>query len=116
MTPQEFNALHIVHVAAVVFLVGMTFYAFAGAPETKKRTAILAGMASMLVFLTGLRMWQAQLNFVIAGWIVVKMVCWLAISAFTGIAYRRRDFAGWLGVTTLVLAAIAIAMAYVKPF
>ena len=116
MTPQEFNALHIVHVVAVLLLIGVTFFAFGGPPETKKRTAIWAGIASLLVLLTGLRMWQAELNFVLAGWIVVKSVCWLAISAFSGLAYRRRQFAGWLAVTTVVLAAIAVAMVYIKPF
>lgn len=116
MSPQEFNALHIFHLTAVLLLVGCTFFAFAGAPETRKRVLMWSGIASLLVLLSGVRMWQSQFGFAFAGWILVKLVCWLAISAFAGIAYRRREKVGLFAVLTIVLSATAIAMAYLKPF
>ena len=116
MSPQEFNALHISHVSSVLLLIGLTFYAFAGSPETRKRVLMYSGIASLLVFLTGLRMWQAQFGFVMAGWIFVKLACWLGISAFSGLAYRRREKAGLFAVLTILLAVVAVAMAYAKPF
>ena len=116
MTPQEFNALHILHVSGVLILLCFTFLAFAAAPETKRRVLMMAGLGSLLVLLTGIRMWQAQFTFVLAGWIVVKLVCWLAVSAFGGLAYRRREQAGLFAVLTLIFAVLAVVMVYLKPF
>ena len=116
MSPREFNALHVLHVSGVLILLSFTFLAFAAAPESRKRVLAIAGLGSLLVLLTGFRMWQAQFNFVIAGWILVKIVCWLGVSALGGLGYRRRDKAGLLAFLALLLAIAAVAMAYVKPF
>jgi hypothetical protein len=116
MTPQEFNALHILHVTGVLILLSFTFLAFAGAPETKRRVLSMAGLGSLLVLLTGIRMWQSQFNFVLAGWIVVKLICWLAVSAFGGLGYRRRDQAGLFASLSLIFAVLAVVMVYLKPF
>lgn len=115
MNPQEYNALHILHVFSALLLVGTTFYACAGAPETRKKTLMWSGIASLLVLFTGFRMWQAIYHFS-GGWAVVKLVCWLGISAFAGLAYKRRAKAGLWITLTLVLSAIALTMVYVRPF
>lgn len=116
MNIQELNALHVIHVAAVLVMVAYTFFAFAGAPETKKRVIMITGIASVLVLLTGIRMWQGVFGFHAFGWIIVKIVCWLGLSALTGMAYRKRDKANGLMVVVLALAITALAMVYVKPF
>ena len=116
MNPSEFNILHIFHLSSVLILIGLTFYAFAGAPETRKRVLMLAGIASLLVLGSGFRMWQAQFGFVLAGWILVKFLCWLGISAFSALAYRRRDKTVLFAIVTVVLAVIAVTMAITKPF
>ncbi|HSY54445.1 MAG TPA: hypothetical protein VNW23_09215 [Opitutaceae bacterium] len=115
MDPHELNTLHIIHVLAVLGLTGATFYAFAGAPESRKRVLMWSGIASLLVLLTGVRMWQAQYHFH-GGWVVVKIVCWLGLSAISGIAYRRRGATRLLMLITLALLATALAMVYVRPF
>jgi hypothetical protein len=115
MTAPELNTLHIIHVTSAIGLVGATFYAFAGAPETRKKVLTWSGIAALLVFLTGLRLWQQVFGFA-GGWVYVKMFCWLGIAALAGIAYRRREQAGLLIIITLVLVATAVAMAFVKPF
>ncbi|KAB2643784.1 MAG: hypothetical protein DVB35_07875 [Verrucomicrobia bacterium] len=116
MSPGEIYSLHIVHIFSVMLLIGTTFYAFAGAPETKKRIAMYSGMAALLIVLTGVRMWQAQFGFALAGWIVLKLICWLGISAMAGLAYRRREQVRlWITLTCL-FSAVAVIMAYVKPF
>src|SRR5580692_10464508 len=102
MNPQELNMLHIMHVLAVLGLTGATFYAFAGAPESRKRVLMWSGLTSLLVLLTGVRMWQAEYHFH-GGWVMVKLVCWLGLSAISGIAYRQRGAAGLLMFITLVL-------------
>jgi len=97
-------------------LVGFTFFAFAADPLKRKSTLMWAGIASLLVFLTGFRMWQGGFAFAVAGWIFVKMACWLIISALAGIGFRRREATGLLMVITLIAGATAVAMAYAKPF
>ena len=115
MNPHELNALIITHVFSVIVLVGTVFYACAGAPETRKKVLMWNGIASLLVFLTGFRLWQGVYHFA-GGWAIVKLVCWLGISAFAGFAYRRREKSCLWLMLTLVLALTAIAMVRIKPF
>ena len=116
MNPYESNLLHVLHVAGALVLMSQTFYAFAALPETRRKVLIWSGGASLVMLLTGLRLWQTVYGFAPAGWLVVKMVCWLGLSALAGIAYRRRELAGVLAWVALVLAVTAVAMVYVKPF
>lgn len=116
MNPSELNALHIIHVASVLVLVAYTFFAFAGPAETKKRVMMITGIATLLVLLTGIRMWQGVYAFHAFGWIIVKLVCWIGLSALTGMAYRKREQTNALMMVALVLAVTALAMVYVKPF
>jgi len=46
----------------------------------------------------------------------MKIVCWLGLSALTGIGYRRRGAAGALALIAIVLIFIAVVMVYLKPF
>jgi hypothetical protein len=64
---------------------------------------------------TGIRMWQGFYQFQ-GGWPIVKIVCWLALSACAGVAYRRREKAGLWIVLSLIFALIALVMVYIRPF
>ncbi len=116
MNIHELNALHLIHVAAVLVLIAYTFFAFAGPVETKKRVMMITGIATTVVLLTGIRMWQGLFGFAPLGWIFVKLVCWLGLSALTAFTYRKRDKANLLMIVALALAITALAMVYVKPF
>ncbi len=116
MNPAENNALHVVHVAAVVILIAYTFFGFAGAPETRKRVLAITGVASLLALLTGIRMWQGLYSFSALGWVIVKLVCWLGLSALTGMAYRKRDKVNALMIVALTRTIVALAMVYIRPF
>ena len=119
INPHEFNALVILHVFAAFALVGTVFYACAGAPETRKKTLMWSGIASLLMLATGGRMWMVlkpALQLQGQGWLVVKLFCWLGISMFAGFAYRRREKACLWIVLTLALALTAVAMVRVRPF
>lgn len=116
MNPQEYNTLHIFHILSALVLMGWMFYGFAAPPATRKKVMIWTGVASLLILLTGVRMWQALPPFSVSGWIVIKLLCWLGLSALAGLAYRKREQAGALAWVAIVLAATAVAMAYVKPF
>jgi hypothetical protein len=115
MNSHEIVPLLIIHVASVLGLTGATFFAFGGAPETRKRVLMLSGIASLLVVLTGVRMWQVEFQFH-GGWAVVKLFCWLGVSAIGGIAYRRQHKACLFAFITLVLLVTAVTMVFVKPF
>jgi CDP-diglyceride synthetase len=115
MSPTEINTLHILHVASAMFLVGWTFYAFAGPPESRKRVLVLSGIVSLVVLLTGIREWQGIYGFH-GGWPFVKLACWLGLSAIAGIAYRRRERVQILVWITVALVTLAVVMAYTKPF
>lgn len=115
MNIHEYNSLHIIHVISAIGMVAATFYACAGAPENRKKTLMWGGIASLLVLLTGIRMWQAIYGFA-GGWAIVKLVCWLGLSAFTGVAYRRQAKARLWIILTIILALVAVSMVYVKPF
>ena len=106
---------YIVHVASVLVLTGYTFYAFAAAPETRKRVMMITGIASLLALVGGFGL-QAKLSLGFPGWLIVKLVCWLGLSALAGMGYRRRGAAGALGVVAVILAFIAVVMVYTKPF
>jgi hypothetical protein len=116
MNSHELNALHVLHLSGVLVLVGYTFFAFAGPPETRRRVLMITGIASLLVLLTGVRMWQGLFSFQMLGWLVVKLICWLGLSAIGSVAYRKRELTNSLMVAALVLAITAVAMAFVKPF
>ena len=116
MNPRELNVLHLLHVVGLLVLAAYTFFAFAGAPDTRKRVLAITGISSLLVLLTGIRMWQGMFGFAPLGWIIVKLVCWLGLSALTGVAYRKRDQANLWMTIALVLLVVGVAMVYLKPF
>ena len=39
------------------------------------------GVAALVMLATGVRMWQDIYGFAPAGWLIVKCVCWLGLSA-----------------------------------
>jgi hypothetical protein len=106
---------YILHVTSVLVLTGYTFYAFAAAPETRKRVMMITGIASLLALVGGFGL-LAKLQYGFPGWIIVKIVCWLGLSALAGFGYRRRGAAGALAAVALLFAFIAVVMVYTKPF
>jgi len=116
MGPTEINALHIVHVSAILVLIAFTFYAFAAPPETRKSVLSVTGLAFVVILLTGLRMWKGLYDFALLGWIIVKIVCAVGITGLVGLAYRRRAQTGLLMAAVLALAILAVLMVYTKPF
>ena len=113
---MEIQALHFLHVFSALLLVGYTFFAFAGpAQETKKKVMIITGIANLMILITGVRMWQSMYGFAPLAWVIVKIVCWLGLAAFAGIAYRRREKVGVFSTIATLLLAVIIAMVYFQP-
>lgn len=106
---------HILHVSSLIVLLGYTFYAFAAPAETRKKVLMITGIMSLLMLVSGIGLLhKLQLGF--PGWAIVKLVCWLGLSAVAGIAYKRRAQADTIMVGALVLAIVAVTMVYLKPF
>ncbi|MCB0325365.1 MAG: SirB2 family protein [Bdellovibrionales bacterium] len=111
-----YSAFHITHLVFVLLFTGATFTAFANpAPERKRKTLLAAHISGFLVFLTGFGL-LGVLKWGVPGWAIVKLVCWLAMSAFSGIAFRKRDASSLFIALTVAALTIAVVMVDLKPF
>ena len=105
---------YLLHVFALFVLTAHTFMAFANpAPENRKRTLIVTGAASLLVLVSGFGLLSALHNNQFSGWVIVKLVCWLGLSALGGLVYRRPQWRGTLAVVALLLTLTALVMVYI---
>lgn len=102
---------YILHVGALIVLAGYTFYAFAAPASTRKTVMIITGVASLLAAVGGFGL-QAKLGYGFPVWMIVKIVCWLGLSALAGMAYRKRDKAGLLMAVAIALVLVALVMVY----
>lgn len=107
---------YVLHVGAAFVLFGVTFRAFARPePETRRGVMISSGVASLVMFVAGFGL-LAKLGYGFPGWVVLKLVCWLALSALAGIAYRQPQKAGALGFVAAIVMLVAVVAVYAKPF
>ena len=106
----------LIHVTTVILLSSVTFTAFAAPnPDNRRTCLMMSGVLSLLVFLTGFgAMGMMGLGF--PGWAMVKVVCWLALSGLTGMAFRMTGQIPTLRIVAVVVIAIAVAMVIYKPF
>ncbi len=108
---------HILHVFALLVLTAQTFLAFGNPdPAGRKRTMMITGIATLLIFISGFGMLHILSVPFSTGWVLVKFVAWLGLSALAGIAYRRPELRGTLSFIALVLLLVALVMVYLKPF
>jgi CDP-diglyceride synthetase len=113
MSPVVYQFLH---VFSLLVLTGYTFYAFAAPAETRKKVLMITGIASLVMVVSGFGLISKLYGNQFAGWMIVKMVCWLGLSALAGIGYRRREKAKVFAAVALALVFIAVYMVYNKPF
>lgn len=104
MSPQFY---HVLHLLSLIVLTGGIFYGFAGAPDTRKKVLMITGIASILQLISGIGLLH-KFSYGFPAWAIVKLVCWLALSALAGIGYRQRNRAGLF--MTIVLAVIFVAL------
>jgi len=107
----------ILHLFSLIVLTAHTFMAFANpAPENRKRTMMITGIAALLMFISGFAMLSVNKIPFTEGWVLVKLVCWLGLSALAGVAYRKAHLRGVLSTIALVLIVTALFMVYRRPF
>ena len=110
------NVYYVLHVFAGILLVAWNFQSFAAPePVQRKRMLMLTGIASLVMLVGGFGL-QAKLGVGFPGWLIVKLVCWLILSALAGVAFRKPERAGALALTTALLVLVALVMVYFKPF
>lgn len=112
MNPLYYSILHVV---AGFVLVAYTFSAFAK-PEASRRGfhLMMTGIASLVVLVAGVGLLHKG-GFGWPMWALVKIGCWLVLSALAGIAFRRPSLAGMLGLIAVALVVVAVYCAYMKP-
>ncbi|MBA3850427.1 MAG: hypothetical protein C0502_10610 [Opitutus sp.] len=107
----------LLHILSLIVLTAHTFMAFANPlPENRRRTMIITGVATLLMFISGFGMLTLnKIPFASTPWIWVKTACWLGVSAMAGLAYRKAHLRASLSVVTMALLAVAITMVYFRP-
>ena len=107
---------YLLHVFSLFALTAQTFMAFANpAPENRRRTMMLTGILSLLVLGSGFGLIARVYQNHIAGWMLVKLACWLVLSMLAGVAFRRPALRRTLSVVGLAAILLALVMVYVKP-
>ena len=106
----------ILHIFSVMVLTGITFAALATPrPEARRLFLMWSGTFALLSFVSGFGL-LGLMRFGFPGWIIVKLACWLALAALTGLAFRRPEQARSLMVITVLAVLIAVGMVVLKPF
>ncbi len=104
-----------IHIASILLLVGVTFFALSAKMELRKPVLIISGILSLLALIGGFGLLARIYGHQFPAWIGVKVVCWLGLSAIAGLAFRRREKAGLWAALATVLVLIAVAMVVYKP-
>jgi len=107
----------LLHIFSLLVLTAHTFMAFGNPdPANRKRTLMITGIASLLMLVSGFAMLALNKIPYTAGWVIVKIFCWLGLSALGGIVYRRAHLRGTLALIALVLLLVAVTMVVFRPF
>lgn len=104
----------LLHVGSMVALTAFTFMAFANPdPKGKKRTMMITGILSTLMFIGGFGL-ISVLKTGFPAWVWIKLVCWLGLSGMAGMAYRKPESAEKFKLITLAVILIAIVTVYFR--
>lgn len=106
---------HFLHVFSIMLLTGATLYVAANPQKHKKgKMMAITGILSLLALVGGAGMMAVMKYSWGTPWIIVKIVCWLALSAMAGMAYRKSKSMVVAG--TILAAGIGVYMVYFRPF
>jgi hypothetical protein len=106
----------LMHVISLLLLTAASFYALAApTPERRKKSLMITGILSLLMLVGGFGL-VARLDYGWPGWILVKVVCWVVLSALAGLAFRKPKSTCTLGMIGALAIATAVFMVYKRPF
>ncbi len=112
MDPKIYS---LIHVLSIMLLTGSIFSIAANPqPHKKKKMMMITGVLSLLALVGGFGLIAKNHYSYTEGWIIVKAVVWLFLSALAGLAFKKsKSFV----VTALVASmGIALFMVYFRPF
>ena len=113
MNPQIYQLLH---VGGVILLFALTFSAFAAPrPERKRLLLATTGILSIVVLVAGFGLISKIYANEFTGWMIAKMIIWLAVAAFSGMVFKRPVKAGLFSWLTAILGLLAVYLVYMKP-
>ena len=106
----------IVHIFSVILMTAVTFAALASPrPENKRRSMMWSGILAVVALVSGFGL-LASLGLAMRGWVAIKLVCWLGLTALTSLAYRQPGQGRSLTLLTLIAVFLAVSMVVMKPF
>lgn len=106
----------IVHIFSVILMTAVTFSALAAPrPENKRRAMMWSGILAVLALVSGFGL-LARLGLAMRGWVIVKLACWLGLTALTSLAFRQPGQGRSLALLTLIAVFLAVSMVVMKPF
>ena len=107
----------LLHVFALIVQTAHTFMAFANPePVNRRLTLMVTGIASLIMLVSGFGLLALEKIPYSSGWVIVKLVCWLALGSMAGIVYRKTHLRGLLSLITLLLILVALVMVFFRPF
>ena len=113
---MSFQLYQVVHVFSVIMLAGITFAALAAPqPENRRFMLMASGIVAVVALVSGFGLLGLG-RFVFPGWVVVKLACWLGLSALVGLAFRRPGQGRTLTGIAVVAVLLAVWMVVTKPF
>lgn len=109
------NFYYVLHVLAGFMVVAFTFQACAAPDPARRRpTLIVSGILSLLMLVGGFGLLARQGH----GWelwVLIKLGCWVGLSALVGFAFRKPGAALGLKLLAAAFAGLAIWAVYVRP-
>jgi|FLOH01.1.fsa_nt_gi hypothetical protein len=115
MSPTLYSFLH---VASAFLLVGYTFFVFASPklPENRRKVMMISGILSLIMLVGGFGLVSKVYANAWPTFVLIKVACWLGLSAMAGLAYRNPAQVRTLAYITRLLVLIAVWAVYFKPF
>ncbi len=107
---------YLLHVISLLLLTAASFYAMgAPTPERRKKSLIITGVLSLLMLTGGFGL-LARMGYGWPLWIIVKLICWVVLSALAGLAFRKPDATCKLALVGAIAVSVAVYMVYARPF
>jgi hypothetical protein len=115
MSPTLYSFLH---VASAFLLVGFTFFVFASPklPENRRKVMMISGILSVIMLVGGFGLVARMYDNTWHSFILIKVGCWLGLSAMAGLAYRKPQSVRTMAYMSRLLVLIAVWAVYFKPF
>ncbi|RPG84121.1 MAG: hypothetical protein CBC33_006905 [Coraliomargarita sp. TMED73] len=119
MSATVYHILHIVGILLVFMGYGaLIARALSGSDHAgvKKLGSITSGIGLLLLFIAGCALISKMDYSFASGWIIAKLIIWIALGGLIALINRKPQLAGKLWWILAALGALAVYLVYVQPF